>query len=134
MRMYPVITLYKFLEYTLKPLGDSAYQERVWINHEGKEVDEYDEAVMHFMDRCEEMLSYPDYYEGMNEKIQETLQELYDKVCKFDDKIASKFPEGKENEVIYTPEWNEVQRFTSRAYTIIKTNLKERNYDCKQRL
>lgn len=130
--MYPVITLYNFLEHTLKHLGDPAYQERVWINHTGKEVDDYDEAIMHFMEKCEDILAYPNCYEGMDAIIQETLKDLYDKVCKFDDEIASNFPEGKEHEVINTPEWHEIQSLASRAHEIIKNNLKEKNYECEQ--
>ena len=129
--MYPVIALYNFLEHTIKHLGDSAYQERVWINHDGKEVDDYDETIMHFMERCEDMLTYPNQYEGMNTTIQKTLQDLYDTVCKFDDEIASNFPEGKEHEMINAPEWREIQKLASRAYEIIKKNINEGNYDCE---
>jgi len=129
--MYSLITLCKFLKYTLNPLGDAAYQERVWIRHEGKEVDDYDEATMHFMDRCEEMLAHPNSYEGMNAEIQEILQELYDKVCKFDIEIAIKYPENEDHKVISTPEWHEIQSLASNAYKKITNSLKERNYGCE---
>lgn len=131
MFLYPVITLHNFLEHTISHLGDPAYQDRVWIKHEGKEVDDYDEATMRFMERCEDMFAHPNSYEGMDSVIQVSLRKLYDKICDFDDTIANQFPEGKEYEMINTLEWREIQSLASHSHKIIRNNLKERNYDCE---
>ena len=128
MQMFPDVKLLKILHYNLKPLGDPDYQERVWIRREGKGVHDYDDATMYFMESCEEMFAHPDRFEGVNATIQKILQELYDKVCWFEEEIANHVPEGQDHKIIRTPEWREIQILATHAYEKILQDLKERNF------
>lgn len=130
MFVYPVIVLFDFLKNMLKPLGDPEYQQRVWIEQRGPEVDDYDDATMYFMDKCEEIFGKPNGFEGVDIAIKNYLKILYDRVCKFDKEIANNIPEGREEEIINHPEWRKIQKIANETYEIIMKNLKERNYEC----
>lgn len=126
--MYSVINLFKLLENRVRLISDPAYQERVWIKHQGKEVFDYDDLTMYFMDECEYIFAHPDQYEGVNDFILKALRELYDKVSTFDDNIAAEI-KGGDDELIATPEWREVQQLAVKTYETIHKNLKDRNYE-----
>lgn len=129
MHVHKVRVLYHFLDHMLKPLGDPEYQKRVWIDHKGPEVDDYDDATMYFMEKCEDIFSRPNDFEGLNYEVQKSLKVLYDRIREFDDEVADNIPEGKEYEIINTCEWQEIQILASATYREIINNLKERNYE-----
>ena len=77
MPLFNIRSFYRFLDKMLKPLGDPEYQRRAWVEHKEGVVDDYDEAIMDFLDRCEEVCNDLDYYEGVDSIIQKSLKELY---------------------------------------------------------
>ncbi len=129
MLVHPITVLYYFLQYTLKRLGDPDYQQRVWINHEGPEVGDYDETSGRFMQKCEEIFKHPDSFEGIDDTVLESLKLLYDKLDEFDNQIVSKFPEGKDQDFLLSPNWREIQKQAAETYSKILKHLKDCNYD-----
>ncbi len=129
MFVHPVNVLYVFLEQTLKPFSDSDYQKRIWIEQQGPEVSDYDEATMHFMERCDDMFNRPYDFEGLDEPIQKALKDFYNEVCEFDFKIASQFPEGQDEQVLNEPKWIEIQKKAEQTYKFIISRLKEKKYE-----
>lgn len=128
MPLYNIRAFYQFLEEMLKPIGDSEYQQRVWVRHEGLEVDAYDHTPMYFLERCEEIFEYPDRYEGMDDVIQENLKGLHDRICQFNRTVACNIPEEREDLIIAHPEWIEIQKLAKQTYQTIIIRLKEKNY------
>jgi hypothetical protein len=113
----------------LKPLGDPEYQQRVWVEQRGPEVNDYDDATVYFLENCEEIFESPSNYEGIDNTVQSSLKILYNKVNKFDEEIADYIPRNKCNEIINHPEWLEIQKLANETYNLIINSLKERNYD-----
>lgn len=127
--MFSIDTLLDFLKFRIQPLSDPVYQKRVWIKQEGKEVEDYDEASSRFLEESEKIFAHPTQYEGVDENILQALQKLYEKVSVFDDNVATEFASGQDEDLIVTPEWQEIQQLALETYEIIMRNLKERNYD-----
>lgn len=129
MPLHNIRAFYQFLEQMLKPLGDAEYQQRIWVDHEGPEVDDYDEAVMYFLERCEEIFNDIDRYEGVDDIIQQVLKKLYDRICQFNSQVACNIQPGKDDKIITNPEWIEIQKMANQTYQIIIDRLKEKNYE-----
>lgn len=126
MPLQNIRAFYQFLEQMVKPLGDSEYQQRVWIRHEGIEVDDYENAVMYFLERCEEIFEDSDRYEGVDDKIQKDLKNLYDLIYQFDLRVACNTPQNRDDLIISNPEWIEIQKQAGQTYQIIINRLKEK--------
>lgn len=127
--MPTVRVFFDFLKYMLKPLGDAEYQQRVWIEHRGPEVDDYDDATMYFIERVEEILSRPNDFEGVNDIVLNYLKILYERVYKFDEEVANNIPEGSIDKIVNHPEWLEIQKLANETYKNIINSLEERNYE-----
>lgn len=129
MPLQNIRAFYQFLDQMLKPLGDPDYQERVWVKGEGPEVDDYDEAVMYFIERCEEIFDDSNRYEGVDDVIQESLKKLHNRICQFNTNVASETQQGRDDKIIAHPEWIEIQKMADQTYKIIISRLKEKNYE-----
>lgn len=124
-----VNAFYQFLEQKLQPIGDPEYQQRVWVRHEGPEMDAYDHTVMDFLERCDDIFEDSDRYEGVDDVIQEALKKLYDRIEQFNYAVVAKTPEGRDDLVIAHPEWIEIQKLAVKTYQTIINRLKEKNYE-----
>ena len=129
MPLHNIRAFYQFLEQMLKPLGDPAYQQRIWVENEGPEVDDYDEAVMYFLEGCKEIFNDSNCYEGVDDMIQETLKKIYDRIRQFNSQVACEIEYGRDDEIIAHPEWIEIQKMAAQSYQIIINRLKEKNYE-----
>lgn len=129
MPLHNVNSFYQFLEQKLKPIGDPEYQQRVWVKHEGLEMDAYDHTVMLFLERCEEIFQDSTRYEGVDDVIRENLKKVYDQICEFTDTVVCKLPPHRDDLIIAHPEWIEIQKLAAQMYQTIIDRLRKKNYE-----
>jgi hypothetical protein len=123
MPLHNINAFYQFLDQMLKPIGDPEYQQRVWVKHEGSEVDGYDFTPMYFLERCDEIFKDSNRYEGVDSVIQEALKKLYDRIRQFNRAVACNIPEEREDQIIAHPEWIEIQKLAKQTYQTIINRL-----------
>jgi hypothetical protein len=88
---------------SISHIADQKYQERVWLNAEGPECDDYTESICHFFDDGDPIISnYADY--GIADKQLASLVRLRDELDDFNSN--ARFELGPD--FIYSPKWAKI--------------------------
>ena len=102
------IALRTFVNGCLSALGDARLQQEVWGEGRWEKWVTYDEAYMNFCSWCKPILEDPLEYSLTSEQTA-GLQELYDSIKIFDEKLIES-PSAEDHKcMLSNPEWIQIQ-------------------------
>ena len=88
-------------------ISDKEYQKRVWVQAEGPECDDIDDAVCDFFDEDYILENHKDF--GITETQKTALVVLHKKLKEFKEKFRLYSPEKSTEKLIQLPEWQEIR-------------------------
>jgi hypothetical protein len=121
----PITILRNLLNSGIKLLGDAEYQMRIWVQGKGPEVDSYDEAVMYFLDTCEDIFKAPLEYDGIDSTNLVSLKDLYEKVLRYNNAIYHERNSEDVARILRDPQWHEIQKSAQKVYKILKASVEK---------